>query len=112
MLGHEHSVNGQLILQEVINTIFDGVSSSEIADALIMATSSFIETDPAYNYVAAQFLLRNYSKKLWGPPSDRPAMISSIANRLLPALRKGWQARALMRDCSNLIWKNLARHYI
>ena len=64
--GHEKDVNSDLILQEIINIIFDGVSSKEIADALIMATSSFIEKEPAYNYVAAQLLLKKLFKEVTG----------------------------------------------
>ena len=67
--NHSQHVSTDLILQEVINTIFDGISAKEIADALIMASSSFIERDHAYNYVAAQLLLKKllrfcYHKKL------------------------------------------------
>ncbi len=62
--GHENAASADLILQEVINTIFDGVSSREIADALIMAASSFIEKDPAYNYAAAQLLLKKIFKEV------------------------------------------------
>ena len=66
VLGHEKDVSIDLIFHEVVNTIFDGVSSREIADALIMATSTFIERDPAYNYVAAQLLLKKLFKEVTG----------------------------------------------
>ena len=57
IIGHEKDASADVILHEVINTIFDCVSAVEIADALIMASSSYIEFDPAYNYVAAQLSL-------------------------------------------------------
>ena len=66
ILGHEKDVSGDLIFQEVINTIFDGVSSKEIADALILAASSCIEKEPAYNYVAAQLLVKKLFKEVTG----------------------------------------------
>lgn len=66
VMGHEKDVSVDLIFHEVINTIFDGVSSREIADALIMATATFIERDPAYNYVAAQLLLKKLFKEVTG----------------------------------------------
>ncbi len=62
--GHEREVSADLVFHEVINTIFDGVSAKEISDALIMATSSFIERDPGYNYVAAQLLLKKIFKEV------------------------------------------------
>ena len=64
--NHVQHVSTDLILQEVINTIFDGISAKEIADALIMASSSFIERDHAYNYVAAQLLLKKLFKEVTG----------------------------------------------
>jgi ribonucleoside-diphosphate reductase alpha chain len=62
--GYGSSVSGDLIAQEVINTVFDGISPAEINDALIMAAVSFIERDPAYNNVASRLLLKKLFKEV------------------------------------------------
>jgi len=69
-IGYESIVDPELILSETLKNVFDGISPSGIADALILATISFIERDPAYSKVAVRLQL----KKLF-----RQVMHSSIA---------------------------------
>jgi len=54
------------ILKEALKNIFDGVRTDEILDALILASTGFIELDPAYGYVAARLLLRKLSYMVSG----------------------------------------------
>src|SRR5690242_2576827 len=57
-IGYESIVDPQLILNETLKNIFDGISSDGIADALILAATSFIERDPAYSKVAVRLQLK------------------------------------------------------
>ena len=92
-----------MILQEVINTIFDGVSSREIADALIMATSSFIERDPAYNYVAAQLLLKKLFKEVTGTTIRSAAYDRLYRQSFIESIKRVLQKAVLISDCLSLI---------
>lgn len=56
--GHEQDVDIDELMQEMIRNIYDGITSAEIVDALILAATAFIEKDPAYGYVCAQLLLK------------------------------------------------------
>ena len=94
-LGHEESVSADLVLQEVINTIFDGISSREIADALIMAASSFIENDPAYNYVAAQLLLKKLFKEVTGTTIRSAAYDHLYRQSFIESIKTGVAAGGL-----------------
>ena len=107
VLGHEKDVSVDLIFLEVINTIFDGVSSREIADALIMATATFIERDPAYNYVAAQLLLKKLFKEVTkttirSAAYDRLYRQSFIDSITLGVTEGGLDARMLEFDLNLL----------
>ncbi|HEB42074.1 MAG TPA: hypothetical protein ENI08_03580, partial [Candidatus Dependentiae bacterium] len=62
--GYESIVDIDLIIQETMKNIFDGISSTEIADALTLATISFVELDPAYSYVAARLLFKKLFKEV------------------------------------------------
>lgn len=53
-----------LIVQEVLHTIFDGITTSELADALVLATVAFTERDPAYSFTASQLLLRKLFRQV------------------------------------------------
>lgn len=92
---HMESVSPDLMLQEVINTIFDGVSAKELADALIMSASSFIESDPAYNYVAAQLLLKKLFKEITGTTIRSHAYDSLYRNSFITSIKEGVAANTL-----------------
>ncbi len=62
--GYESVINKELILQETIKNIYNGVQSHEVAEALILAASSYIEQDPAYSAVASRLLLKKLYKEV------------------------------------------------
>ena len=56
--GYEASINNTLIIDEAIKNMYDGINVQEINSALILATTAFIEKDPAYGYVAARLVIK------------------------------------------------------
>lgn len=92
---HAQHVSADFILQEVINTIFDGVSVKELADALIMASSSFIEVDPSYNYVAAQLLLKKLFKEITGTTIRSHAYEHLYRQSFITSIKEGVAAKTL-----------------
>ncbi len=64
MCGYEKSVSQELIMTEVRKLLFDGMSTKELSDALILAATAFIERDFAYGYVAARLLLSKQFKEV------------------------------------------------
>lgn len=55
-------ISAQLVVEETCRNIFNGISSQEIEDALILAAVAFIEKDPAYGYLAAKLLIKKLFK--------------------------------------------------
>lgn len=92
---HVQHVSVDMMLQEVVNTIFDGVSVKELADALIMASSSFIEVDPAYNYVAAQLLLKKLFKEITGVTIRSHAYDHLYRQSFITSIKEGVAANTL-----------------
>ncbi|MDP3889539.1 MAG: ribonucleoside-diphosphate reductase subunit alpha, partial [bacterium] len=62
--GYGKVVSEDLIFEEFIKNIFDGIAKQGIADALVLAASAFIERDPAYGYVAARLLFKKLYKQV------------------------------------------------
>ncbi len=62
--GCESAINVDLILQETLKNIFDGIIESEIADALILASAAFVEHEPSYGHVAARLLFKKLYKEV------------------------------------------------
>ncbi len=84
--GHQQDIDADAIMQETVRTIYDGISASELSEALILATVAFIEKDPAYGYMAAQLLLKKLFIEVTGVSNEledseqryRTSFISSI----------------------------------
>ena len=64
--GNEAAIDAKMIIEETLRNVFDGVSKTEVADALVLATVAFIECDPAYGYVAARLLFKKLFKQVTG----------------------------------------------
>src|SRR5579871_2862008 len=62
--GYEAVISVPLIIDETLKNIFNGISTQAIEDALILATVSLIERDPAYGYVSARLLLKKLFKQV------------------------------------------------
>ncbi|MFM7169188.1 MAG: ribonucleoside-diphosphate reductase subunit alpha, partial [Planctomycetaceae bacterium] len=61
------------LLQEVIKSVFDGISVGEIYRAMILAARCRIECDPAYDIVAARLLRMVISNEALGSSPANPA---------------------------------------
>ena len=60
--GKEHVVSIPLLIEEACRNVFNGISSQEVEDALILAAVAFIEKDPAYGYVSGRLLIKKLFK--------------------------------------------------
>ena len=60
------AIDVQGVVDETIKNIFDGVTSTELADALVLATSAFMELDPAYGYTSGRLLFKRLFKRITG----------------------------------------------
>ena len=50
-------VNGQLIIEEALRNLFDGIDETDVNPALVMSARTLIEKEPSYSYAAAGLLL-------------------------------------------------------
>ena len=64
--GLNHNVDHDLIVHEVVKLMYNGISAKELADAIILGTTAYIERDPAYNFMAARLLLKKLFKEVTG----------------------------------------------
>lgn len=64
--GYTDVVSSELIMQETLRNLFDGISTSDVLKSLILAAVTFIEKDPAYSIVAARLLQQKLFRELGG----------------------------------------------
>src|SRR5690606_26993649 len=56
-------VQGQLIIDDALRNLFDGVKESDVNPALVMAARTLIEKEPNYSLAAARLLLDNLRRE-------------------------------------------------
>lgn len=86
---HIDRINIDLIMEETIKNIFDGIAARELEDALILATCSFIERDPAYNFVAAQLLLKKLFDEVTHSAITHPDAHTYYRESFVESIQKG-----------------------
>ena len=62
--GYENEVSIELIAKEVLKNIYDGATTQDIEKAIILATNTFIEKDPAYSYVASKLFMQRLYREV------------------------------------------------
>ena len=68
--GYEGIIDIDGLSEQCRNEIYDNMTTSEIARALVMVARSFIELDPAYSKVASRLLLAKLYKDIIGADID------------------------------------------
>jgi ribonucleoside-diphosphate reductase alpha chain len=66
------------VVKEAMRTVYDGIPTTQIERALVLAAAAFIEQDPAYSYLAARIQLEALFKEVTGQslgasPEERDA---------------------------------------
>ncbi len=64
--GFESVVSVDRIIQEFLRNIYEGITTTDIEKALILATVAFIEKDPAYDAIASRLHLKKCYKEVFG----------------------------------------------
>ena len=64
--GYEKEVSADLIMKETLKNLFDGMSTKDIDNTLILASASLIEKSPSYTKVASRFFLQKLYKEVIG----------------------------------------------
>ena len=87
--GYESIINADAIMQETVRNIYDGITASEISEALVMATTPFIEKDPAYGYVASQLLLKKLFAEVTGLSIERCDVQAEYRKAFVQGIKTG-----------------------
>ena len=85
------------VARETIRNIYDGISTTEIEKALLLACASFIERDPAYSQLAARLFLQRIYKEVIGAPLHRERLAADYRLAFRDGLEHGVGAGAFDR---------------
>lgn len=87
--GLEDRISVDLIAKEVVKNIYDGVSTEEIEKALVLAAASFIEKEPAYNFVTGRLFLQKLHKEVTEKSAATDAMGIAYRESFVRSIKEG-----------------------
>ncbi len=96
--GLEDLVNVDELLEEVIRSVFDGISVAEIYRAQILAARSRIERDPAFDTVASRLTLNVIYREAFGETPDLKSLARVHENQFEHYIIDGIRAGRLSPD--------------
>lgn len=103
-------VSIDLIYEEVLKNIFDGIAAHELGDALVLAACSFIERDPAYSKVAAQLLLKKLFEDVTQSSISSADAQKKYRESFIQSIKKGLQYNLLDQRMQEFDVHYLAEH--
>ena len=92
-LGAE--VNPDIVVEQAIRDLYDGIPFDEVRKALILSARSLIETEPAYNYVTARLQLDLIRAEVLGESVSQAEMNIRYAEYFPRYIKMGVEAGLL-----------------
>lgn len=87
--GYEDSISVDAIVEQTQSELYDNIPTTEIARALVLATRSLIEQDPAYSKVASRLLLRIIYKEASNDEVDFKNLGTSYQEMFKKNIKRG-----------------------
>jgi ribonucleoside-diphosphate reductase alpha chain len=106
--GFEKYIDTQLLLDEVIKSSFHGISTTNIEEALVLATTAFIEKDPAYSKVAARLLLQKLYKEITKKSLSGNMLKSEYKKAFITNIKAGVDLKIFTPELLNFDLEKLA----
>jgi len=82
-------ISTELITQEAIKNIYDGIFTEGVERSLILSSVSFIERDPDYSYVAARIFLQKLYKEVMGRSISKDLLSMAYREAFIQGIKKG-----------------------
>jgi len=93
--GYEADISIPLVIEEAFRNIFNGITSTELEDALILATVAYIERDPAYGYAAARLLNKKLFKEVTKQSIMRSEADAAYRQAFINSIKQGVECKIL-----------------
>lgn len=106
--GYENDISLDLISREVIQNVYDNISTDEIEKAMILASTSYIERDPAYSYVSARIFMRKLMREVCGEKVDWYNRETLYRKAFIAGINKGVEENMLDKRMLDYDLDNLA----
>jgi ribonucleoside-diphosphate reductase alpha chain len=93
--GLDEAVRPELILQETLKNLYDGVPMEEVRKSAILSARALIEKDPGYAYATARLLLNTMRLEVLGEEVSQADMAARYADYFPEFVKEGIRAELL-----------------
>ena len=104
--GLENDIDLNLIVSGIENSIYDGMTTKEISQIIVMTVRSYIDRDPAYSVLAARLLLNTIYEGVIGEDLDYANLDTLYREAFVNNIQAAVNAGILSKDMLdyNLEW--------
>ena len=95
LVGYEDVVSADLIMQEALRNMFDGISTSDVLKSLVLSAITFIEKDPAYSVVATRLLQKKLFRELGAKARNEQEYVLSYRHIFIENIVRACQENLL-----------------
>lgn len=88
-------VSVERVLKAAVKSLYDGITTSEVARLLIFATTPLIEKDPAYSFMAARLLLQIIYKDVMGTHLADESLKLFYQSAFIKNIKRGVELKSL-----------------
>jgi ribonucleoside-diphosphate reductase alpha chain len=99
--GYEDVVSSELVYKETERQLYNGIKETDLMQAAIMAARPFVESEPAYSFVAARLLLQITFDEVLGSYVTVAQRESAYRNYFPRYLEMGIEAERLNPQLKN-----------
>ena len=110
--GLEGIIDQEIICNELIRNIFDGIATFDLEKALILASSAFIAKDPAYDIVAKRIFLQRIYKEIMGVSVTEETLATHYKETFISGINTGITAGKFDPQFKNYPLEELANHLV
>ncbi len=93
--GLKGEVSAKLILDHALKNLYDGVSMTDVQQALILSARTLIEREPGYDFATARLLLASLSLEVLGHTDSSRSTAQQYADYLPTFIQRGIAAELL-----------------
>lgn len=107
--GVKSDIDANQVIQEALTNLYDGISTREISQAVVMALKAKIEQEPNYSRVAARSLFNDLYKDVLGVDEFTENFAQKYRGGLEESVRRGVTAGRLDERLLNFDFNQLAK---
>ena len=108
--GMKDTADLDAIVKQCRNEVYDGISTKELFNALIMTVRSFIELDPDYSKLAARLVLSVIYKEVLGEKIDYARIEEAHRDAFVKSIRKGVEIERLDKRLLDFDMEELGKY--